>query len=82
MIPFDLEIYLEGKDKYRVVTREGDDVEIGAINVSKRIKQGHQIIGWLIVHKFEKEVYAWNTSGKLYGWTGTDYPHDLFLLEL
>lgn len=82
MIPFELDLYVSHQEKYKVLTRDGKDAEIGAINLSPDIKQGHEVIGWLVVHHKIKEVYAWDTTGKLYGWHGHDYPYDLFLEEL
>ena len=63
--------------EFDVVTREGKPVRIAGKNLDA--VEGHQLIGWLAFRKDSTEVYAWNLDGKLYGWLGTDYPHDLFL---
>ena len=74
MVEFNITDY--ATNDYEVVTREGKPVILGAIN--EEVSSGHQVIGWLNVHT-GWEVYAWSLQGKLYGWDGTDYPHDLFL---
>jgi hypothetical protein len=63
--------------EFDVVTRDQKPVRISGINLDA--SEGHQLIGWLEFRKGSTEVYAWNLDGKLYGWIGTDYPHDLFL---
>jgi len=75
MQKFTIEKYESGE--YDVVTRDQKPVRIAGKNLDAI--EGHQLIGWLAFRKDSTEVYAWNLDGKLYGWLGTDYPHDLFL---
>jgi hypothetical protein len=69
LIPFSHTMYLS--QWYDVVTADGGEVIIGAINTN--VSEGHQVIGWLKVNG-GFEVYAWNLEGKLYGWK-TDYEY-------
>jgi hypothetical protein len=64
---------------YKVITREHYDIIIGGINI--KAKDGHQIVGWIEI-RGAYESYAWDLTGKLYGWHGTDYPYDLFLTKI
>ena len=72
---FTLDKYESGE--YDVVTRESKPVRIAGINLDA--SEGHQLIGWLEFRRDSTEVYAWNLDGKLYGWSGVEYPQDLFL---
>lgn len=75
VIPFDLKEYKSGK--YVVVSRDGKDVIVAGVNYFA--KQGYEVIGWLQFRVGETECYSWDLDGKLCGWKGKDYPHDLFL---
>lgn len=62
---------------FNVITREGLQVTIGAIDTLA--DNGHQIIGWVTDNKGNKTSYAWDLQGKMYGWSNGLFSHDLFL---
>jgi hypothetical protein len=63
---------------FNVITREGLTVSIGAIDTLT--DHGHQIIGWVTNKQGLKTSYAWDLTGKMYGWSKGSFSHDLFLV--
>ena len=65
-------------EAFDVVTREGLPVTIGAIDT--QMEHGHQMIGWAADKQGIKTSYAWDLTGKMYGWNLGNYTYDLFLV--
>ncbi len=65
-------------EAFDVVTREGLEVSIGAIDTLTT--HGHQMIGWVTDKQGLKTCFSWDLSGKMYGWNLGSYTHDLFLV--
>ena len=73
---FLLDLYVT--EAFDVVTREGLQVSIGAIDTLT--EHGHEMIGWVTNKKGIKTSYAWDLNGKMYGWNLGNYTYDLFLV--
>ena len=73
---FLLDLYVT--EAFDVVTREGLPVIIGAIDTLT--EHGHQMIGWVTDKQGIKTSYAWDLTGKMYGWNLGNYTYDLFLV--
>ena len=56
----------------------GLSVSIGAIDTLT--EHGHQMIGWVTDKQGIKTSYAWDLTGKMYGWNLGNYTYDLFLV--
>ena len=73
---FLLDLYVT--EGFNVVTREGQPVEIGAINTLA--DHGHEVIGWIEDTRGVKTSMNWDLEGRLMGWRTGLFSCDLFLV--
>lgn len=73
---FLLDLYVT--EGFNVVTREGQPVEIGAINTLA--DHGHEVIGWIEDKRGVKTSMNWDLEGRMMGWRTGLFSYDLFLV--